>query len=56
MGCKDENAFPLHVMEASRANITPKKHYFVSYTKFANSETIVLSNKNVLLQAEVKVS
>jgi hypothetical protein len=29
----------------------PNKHYFVSYTKFANPETIVLGKKNVLMQA-----
>jgi len=28
-----------------------KKHYFMSYTKFSNPETIVLGKKNVLLQA-----
>jgi hypothetical protein len=29
----------------------PNKHYFVSYTKFANPETIVIGKKNVLVQA-----
>jgi len=32
-------------------HITPNKHHFVSYTKFANPETIVLGKKNVLMQA-----
>jgi len=32
-------------------HITPNKHYFVSYTKFANPETIVLGKKNALRQA-----
>jgi hypothetical protein len=64
---KNAVASPMHVMGASRANIvdadswycdnsakrhiTPNKHYFVSYTKFANLETIVLGKKNVLMQA-----
>jgi hypothetical protein len=64
---KNAYAFPAHVMEASRAStvdagswycasgatrhITLSKHYFVSYTKFANPETIVLGKKNVLMQA-----
>ena len=64
---KNTDAFLVHVMGASRASsvdadtwycdsgatrhITPNKHYFVSYTKFANPETIVLGKKNVLMQA-----
>jgi hypothetical protein len=32
-------------------HITLKKHYFVSYTQFANPETIMLGKKNVLVQA-----
>jgi hypothetical protein len=32
-------------------HITPNKHYFVSYTKFANPETIALGKKNVQMQA-----
>jgi hypothetical protein len=64
---KNADAFPVHVMGASRANtvdadswycdscatwhITLNKHYFVSYTKFANPETIMLGKKNVLMQA-----
>ena len=64
---KNADAFPLHIMRDSSANIleadslycdsgairhiTPNKYYFVSYTKFPNSETTVLSNKNVLMQA-----
>ena len=32
-------------------HITPSKHYFVSYTKFSNPETIILGKKNVLMQA-----
>jgi hypothetical protein len=63
---KKADAFPVHVMGASRASsvnsnscysdsgatrhIMPNKH-FVSYTKFANPETIVLDKKNVLMQA-----
>jgi hypothetical protein len=64
---KNSNAFPAHVRGASKANsvkadnryrdsgatrhITPKKHYFVSYTQFFNPETMMLSKKNVLMQA-----
>jgi hypothetical protein len=64
---KNADAFLVHVMGASRASIVdadswycdssatlpimPNKHYFVSYTKFANPETIVLGKKNVLMQA-----
>jgi len=32
-------------------HITTNKHYFVSYTKVAIPETIVLGKKNVLMQA-----
>jgi len=32
-------------------HIMPNRHYFVSYTKFANPETIVLGKRNVLMQA-----
>jgi len=32
-------------------HITPNIRYFVSYTKFAYPETIVLGKKNVLMQA-----
>ena len=32
-------------------HITPNRHYFVSYTKFANPEMITLGKKNVLMQA-----
>jgi len=32
-------------------HITPNKHYFVSYTKFAYPEMIVLGKKNLLIQA-----
>jgi hypothetical protein len=58
---------PAHVMGASTGSavdadswycdsgatkhITPSKHHFVSYTKFASPETIVLGKKNVLMQA-----
>jgi hypothetical protein len=64
---KNNDAFLVHVMGTSRASsvdadtwycdssatwhITPNEHYFVSYTKFANPETIVLGKKNVLMQA-----
>jgi len=64
---KNADAFLVHVTRASRASIVdadswycdssatlpimPNKHYFVSYTKFANPETIVLGKKNVLMQA-----
>jgi len=60
---KNTGAFLVHVMGASRASsvdadtsycdscatrhITPNKHYFVSYTKFANPETIVLGKKKM---------
>jgi len=53
---KNADVFPVHAMGASRASIvnadswycdsgatrhiTPSKHYFVSYTKFANPEKI----------------
>jgi len=63
---KYAEAFPVHVMGASRAGIvdadsqycergatrhvTLNKHYFVSYTKFAIPETIVLDKKNVRMQ------
>jgi hypothetical protein len=64
---KNTDAFVAYLMGASRASsvdtdtwycdsgatghITPNKHYFVSYTKFANPETIVLGKKNVQMQA-----
>ena len=64
---KNADAVLMHVMGASRANsvdagtwhcdsgatrhITQNKQYFVSYTKFANPETIVLGKKNVLMRA-----
>jgi hypothetical protein len=32
-------------------HITPNKQYFVSYTKFAIPETILLGKKNVLIRA-----
>ena len=64
---KNADVFLVHVMGASRANIvdvdswycdggatwhvTLNEHYFVSYTKFANPETIMLGKKNVLMQA-----
>jgi hypothetical protein len=64
---KNTDTFLAYVMGASRANsvdadtwycdsgatqhITPNKHYFVSYTKFANPETLVLGKKNVQMQA-----
>ena len=64
---KNADAFPVHVMGASRAssvNVNTwycdsgatrhtmlNEHYFVSYTKFANPETIMLGKKNVLMQA-----
>jgi len=64
---KNADVFPVHAMGALRSSIvgadscycdsgatrhiTPNKHYFVSYTKFANFETIVLGKKNVLMQA-----
>ena len=64
---KNSDVFPVRVMVASRSSIVdadswycdssatlpimPNKHYFVSYTKFANPETIVLGKKNVLMQA-----
>ena len=63
---KNADAFPVHVVGASRTgivdadsrycdsgatwHITPNQHYFVSYTKFAIPETIVLDKKNVLMQ------
>ena len=63
---KTADVFPVHVMGASRASIVDtdswycqsgasrhialNKHYFVSHTKFANPETIVLGKKNVLIQ------
>jgi len=63
---KNADAFPVHVMGASRASsvdadswycdisatwhIMPNKHYFVSYTKFANPEMIMLGKKNLLMQ------
>jgi len=64
---KNAYAFPVHVTGASRTSIvnadswycdsgatwhiTPKKHCFVSYKKFANREMIMLGKKNVLMQA-----
>jgi hypothetical protein len=64
---KNTNAFLAYVMEASRASsvdtdtwycnsgatqhITPNKYYFVSYTKFANPETIALGKINVQMEA-----
>jgi hypothetical protein len=61
------DTFPAHLMGASRASsvgsdnwycdssatrhFTPNIRYFVSYTKFAYLETIVLGKKNVLMQA-----
>ena len=64
---KNADAFPVHVIGASRANIvvvdswycdssatrhiTPSKHYLLSYTIFASPETFVLGKKNVLMQA-----
>jgi hypothetical protein len=64
---KNSDAFLAHAMRASRASsvdadtwycdsgatrhITPNKRCFVSNTKFANPEAIVLSKKNVLMQA-----
>ena len=64
---KNADAFPVHIMGTSRASsveadswycdsgatrhIMPNKHYFVSYTKFANPETFVIGKKNVLMQA-----
>jgi len=64
---RNADAVLMHVMGASRANsmdadswhcdsgatrhITQNKQYFVSYTKFANPETIILGKKNVLMQA-----
>jgi hypothetical protein len=63
---KNADVFPVHVMGASGASsvdtdswycdsgvtwhITPNKHYFVLYTKFANPEMIVLGKENVLMQ------
>jgi hypothetical protein len=32
-------------------HITPNKQYFISYTKFAIPETIVLGKKNIPMQA-----
>jgi hypothetical protein len=63
---KKADAFPVHVMGASRANSVEADSWYVrtvrhgtlrrrnmilSYTKFDSSETIVLSNKSVLIQA-----
>jgi hypothetical protein len=64
---KNGDVSPVHVMGASRASImdadswycdsgatwhiTLNKHYFVSYTKFANPEMIMLGKKNVLMEA-----
>jgi len=64
---KNADAFPVHVIGASIASIVdadswycdsgatqhimPNKHYFVSYTKFANPETIMLGKKDVLMKA-----
>jgi hypothetical protein len=64
---KNTDAFLAYVMGASRASsvdtntwycdsgatrhIMTNKHYFVSYTKFANPETLVLGKKNVQMQA-----
>jgi len=64
---KNADASPAHALGASRASIVdvdswycdsgatphimPNKHYFVSYTKFANPEKIILGKKNVLMQA-----
>ena len=64
---QNADASPAHALGASRASIVdadswycdscatrhimPNKHYFVSYTKFANPEMIVLDKKNVLIQA-----
>jgi hypothetical protein len=60
------DASPAHVIVASKRgavdadswycdgatkHITPSTHHFVSYTKFANPETVVLGKKNVLMQA-----
>jgi hypothetical protein len=64
---KNADASPVHAVGVSRASfvdayswycdsgatrhITPSQIYLVSYTKFANPETIVLGNNNVLMQA-----
>jgi hypothetical protein len=61
------DAFPLRVWGAKRANIveayyllcdsgatcyiTARKHCFGSYTNIDNPESILISNKNVLMQA-----
>jgi len=63
---KNADVFQVHAMGASGASIvdadswycdsgatrhiTPSKHYYVSYTKFSNPETVVLGRKNVLMQ------
>jgi hypothetical protein len=62
---KKANAFPWHLMGASRANGVEVDGWYViaarhgtlrrKNTKFANSETIVLSNKNVLMKALVRI-
>jgi hypothetical protein len=39
------------VIAVQHGILRQKKHYFVSYTPFANPETIMLGKKNVLMQA-----
>jgi hypothetical protein len=64
---KNANAIPAHLMRASRVSsvdadswycdssvtqhITLNKHFFVSYTNFANPEMIVFGKKNLLIWA-----
>ena len=45
------NADSWYCNSVATRHITPSKHYLLSYTKFANPETIVLGKKIVLMQA-----